>query len=120
MHHATASGRLVKDILFKFIQDAGHKCYRCGGNLTRETFSIEHKESWLDSHDPVGLYFDLDNIAFSHFSCNISAANSGRKVHKNVRARRDAENVRRNAKWKALPKEERRKIRRSIYEKYGC
>ena len=42
--------------------------------MTRETFSIEHLKPWLDSNDPVGLYFDLDNISFSHLSCNISDA----------------------------------------------
>lgn len=42
--------------------------------MDRDTFSIEHKEAWLDSEDPVGMYFDLDNISFSHHSCNVRAA----------------------------------------------
>lgn len=71
MNPGTASNRLVKDILFKLITDAGHKCYRCGGEMLRSNFSIEHKIAWLDSHDPVKMYFDLDNIAFSHLKCNV-------------------------------------------------
>jgi hypothetical protein len=71
---ATASGRLVKDLLFKLAIDAGHRCYRCGEELTRDTFSIEHKERWLDSPDPVRFFFDLNNIGFSHKSCNREAA----------------------------------------------
>ena len=80
MNAGTASHRLVRDILFKFILDAGHTCYRCKGILTREDFSIEHKEPWLDSSDPVKLFFDLNNIAFSHKSCNYATV---RKVQKN-------------------------------------
>ena len=70
MNPSTASGRLVKDILFRLAIQAGHTCHRCGGDLDRETFSIEHKVAWLDSEDPVGLFFDQKNIAFSHLRCN--------------------------------------------------
>lgn len=74
MNPSTASGRLVKDLLFSFVVKFGNRCFHCGGDLTRETFSIEHKKPWLDSEDPVRLYFDLENIAFSHQSCNRAAA----------------------------------------------
>ena len=83
MNYSTASHRLVRDILFKFIVDAGITCYRCGKDLTRETFSIEHKEAWLNSEDPVGLFFDLDNISFSHQSCNYG---NGTRYNKGNRA----------------------------------
>ena len=71
MNPSTASHRLGKDLLFKFVQIHHPNCYRCGEPMTRETFSIEHKTPWLDSDDPVGLYFDLDNIDFSHLQCNV-------------------------------------------------
>lgn len=73
MNPSTASGRLLKDILFNLAINAGHKCFQCQGDLTRETFSIEHKIPWLDSDDPARLFFDLDNIAFSHHKCNVGA-----------------------------------------------
>lgn len=73
MDPGTASHRLVKDILFKFITDAGHVCYHCGQKMTRENFSIEHIIPWLDSEDPVKLFFDMENISFSHHACNIRA-----------------------------------------------
>lgn len=80
MNPSTASQRLVKDILFsKIVQSGEDSCYRCGLKMERSNFSIEHKEAWLDSKDPVGLFFGLDNIAFSHLKCNIGAA---RKVNK--------------------------------------
>lgn len=80
MNPSTAQGRLLKDILFKFVQAHHPTCYKCGQALTRETFSIEHKIPWLDSDDPVGLFFDLDNIAFSHLTCNIADRRSTRPL----------------------------------------
>lgn len=72
MNPSTASNRLVKDTLWRLVVQAGQNvCYRCSQPMTRETFSIEHKEAWLDSDDPVGLYFDQENISFSHLNCNI-------------------------------------------------
>lgn len=71
MNPSTASGRLLKDLLFKYAVASGEKCFRCNEELTRETFSIEHKIPWLHSENPVELFFDLDNIAFSHLLCNI-------------------------------------------------
>ena len=68
---STASGKLLKDLLYDFVVKANHTCFRCGGKLTRETFSIEHVVPWLDSEDPVSLYFDIDNIAYSHLTCNV-------------------------------------------------
>lgn len=74
MNTSTASSRLVKDLLWNFIESAGsNKCYRCGEPMTRDTFSIEHKVPWLDSEDPKGLFFDIDNISYSHLSCNSAA-----------------------------------------------
>ena len=42
--------------------------------MIRQNFSVDHMTDWLDSDDPVGLYFDPANISFSHDSCNKSAA----------------------------------------------
>ena len=74
MNPSTATGRLVKDLLFSYVKD--QPCHVCGKALTRETFSIDHKVPWLDSEDPLALFFDLDNIAFSHKSCNYGARRS--------------------------------------------
>ena len=70
---STASHKLVKDILFRFITTSGYVCYRCKKDLTRDTFSIDHMIPWLGSENPIKTFFDLDNIAFSHQSCNSSA-----------------------------------------------
>lgn len=74
MNPSTASARLVKDILYKLVVDTGqNNCHHCGSDMSRDTFSIEHKTPWLDSEDPLGLYFDLENISFSHLKCNVGA-----------------------------------------------
>ena len=74
MNVSTASQRLVKDVLFSLAVKDGNKCHHCGGELKRDTFSIEHKTPWMDSTDPVALFFDLSNIAFIHHACNVAAA----------------------------------------------
>jgi hypothetical protein len=75
MNPSTASGRLVKDLLWNLIETTGQDaCCKCSEPMSRETFSIEHVTPWLDSGDPVGLYFDLENISYSHLRCNIKDA----------------------------------------------
>lgn len=76
MTYGKANNILRKSILFHLAGRCGMtQCFQCGKEIEHvDDFSIEHKETWLDSVDPVGLYFDLDNIAFSHADCNYRAA----------------------------------------------
>ncbi len=76
MPHGTASNKLRKVLLFSLVQQVGlDNCYRCREKIENiDTLSIEHKVPWLDSEDPVGTFFDLGNIAFSHLSCNAGNA----------------------------------------------
>lgn len=76
MPHGTATQKLRKMILFKLVQELNLDwCYQCGKKIENiENLSIEHKEPWLDSENPKRLFFDLNNIAFSHLKCNIRAA----------------------------------------------
>lgn len=75
MNPSTAQHRLKKDLLYKYVALAGDAvCYRCGEWIEIDDFSVEHKEAWLDSEDPLGLFFDLANIGFSHSKCNSAAA----------------------------------------------
>ncbi len=78
----TAANRLRKAVLFDLLEKTGlNICFQCGEVITDiATLSIEHKVPWLDSDDPKGLFFDLDNIAFSHLSCNIGAARKPKSV----------------------------------------
>lgn len=82
MNPSTASNRLKKMLLFEFAKQLDKDvCHQCCKKIEKiEEFSVEHKEPWLDSEDPQGLYFDLDNIAFSHLHCNVKASRPGTKV----------------------------------------
>jgi len=68
----TATNKLRKSVLFDLLSRHNENiCYRCGEIIqTEDKLSMEHKVPWLDSKDPIGLFFDLDNISFSHLSCN--------------------------------------------------
>ena len=70
----TASARLRKNIMFSMAKELKRDiCFHCKNKIeSLEEFSIEHKVPWLDN-DPK-LFWDLDNIAFSHLSCNIKAS----------------------------------------------
>ncbi len=72
----TAANRLKKELLFKYIRKAGDNyCFQCGAEIeTSDELSVEHKIPWLDSKDPIELFFNLENIAFSHLDCNVKAA----------------------------------------------
>ena len=72
----TATSRLRKLVLFNLLSRYGdNNCYRCKEIITSpDDLSMEHKIPWLDSENPVELFFDLDNIAFSHLSCNYADA----------------------------------------------
>ena len=62
--------------------------------MSRDTFSIEHKVAWLDSENPVDLYFDLENISFSHLKCNVkNSRQRGQKPHASEEDRKHANRV---------------------------
>lgn len=79
--------KLTRAIMFSLIQKTGlDTCYRCSGELLLEDFSIEHKKVWRNQPDAKNLFFDLNNISFSHQACNTRAAkkggwNKGRVTH---------------------------------------
>ena len=88
---STACGRLRRNIMFKLVNAAGYKCFRCGKKMTLETFSVDHKIPWLDSDNPRETFFNLKNIAYSHRSCNSSVARRTNKKYPNIKARQKAE-----------------------------
>lgn len=71
----TASGKLRKAIIFDLLKQLNKNyCFQCGSEITSENeLSIEHKVPYLDSKNPKELFFGLDNIAFSHLTCNVGA-----------------------------------------------
>ena len=67
---------LKKMILFSLVVETDRDtCYRCGLKIESEKeLSIDHKVSWRKSESPKELFYSLDNIAFSHLSCNAGAS----------------------------------------------
>ena len=80
MPFGTASHRLRKLILFHLLKKCGDDiCYRCRERIAAvEDLSIEHKEPW-EGRD-LALFWNIDNIAFSHIKCNRPHYRSGGKV----------------------------------------
>lgn len=70
MPFGTAQGRLRKLILFQLVQETGKDiCFRCNQKIESvNNLSIEHKIPWFNNSPK--LFWDLNNIAFSHLSCN--------------------------------------------------
>jgi len=70
MHLATAVGRLRKMIMFNLLEQLNKDfCFRCGERIEYvKDLSIDHKKFWMGVDK--ALFWDLDNIAFSHLKCN--------------------------------------------------
>lgn len=112
MPHGTASNRLRKNILFDLLCELDYNiCYRCDQPIsTVEDLSIDHTKPWLDSEEPIKLFFDLNNIAFSHFKCNSGAARRPHKLNLTKEERKEYyRKLNRGYKRKNYSKEKRRK-----------
>jgi hypothetical protein len=111
MDDSTASHKLRKLILFSLVQQTEQDvCYRCRTKIeTVEDISIEHKMPWLDSSDPINVFFDLNNIAFSHLKCNIANRRKPNKKYFSDDELKEANQARwRNSKRKNYNSESRR------------
>lgn len=77
----SATNRLKKNIIFEYAKRLGlGNCYRCGEELSVKDFTIDHKKNWLDID--LNLFWDVDNIAFSHFYCNSVNSSSKQALRK--------------------------------------
>ena len=79
MPEGTAAHRLRKIILFDAIYRLRENfCFQCGAEIeTADDLSIEHKTPWENIN--ADLFWSLDNIAFSHRSCNRPHTQNGPK-----------------------------------------
>lgn len=70
MPYGTAVHRLRKNILFNFAQRLKEDvCFKCDKKIEFvEELSIEHKQPWENKNSD--LFWNLNNIAFSHLKCN--------------------------------------------------
>lgn len=62
---------LMKILMFNYAKRLGlANCYRCKKELELSDFTIDHIEGWRNKSNAKELFFDVDNIRFSHHSCN--------------------------------------------------
>ena len=115
MNPQTAKYRLDRDLLFDLAVKAGYKCFRCSGELTRETFSVDHKQNWSVAADPKAVYFDLSNVAFSHHGCNSTYKSTPRPAHHY----RDGCRCGACREWKRQQQPYDSARRRAIYQRTG-
>lgn len=118
MSPGTAAGRLRKNIMFHLLVKLGeNRCHQCGDEIEElRQLSIEHKVPWLDSEEPVRLFFDLDNVAFSHLSCN---AGTARQPNKKYDTRSEQIAAKRKRYRQKKGPEHMKRIRRAKYERTG-
>lgn len=75
MNASTANSLLRRNIIFELLtgtrwMDWG-VCYKCkDAIMSPEELSIEHKQPWEGRENGKELYWDLENIDFSHKRCN--------------------------------------------------
>ena len=76
MNFCTATNRLKKQLLFSLVKKLEMDyCFQCGAQIEDiRQLSVEHKIPWLSSDNPKELFWDLENLAFSHLSCNSAAS----------------------------------------------
>lgn len=70
MPFGTACARLKKMICFQLLQRLGEDtCFKCSGKIEHiAELTVEHKKPW--QHVDTALFWDLNNIAWSHLACN--------------------------------------------------
>lgn len=70
MSHGAAANKLRKNILFSFAKRLKEDiCFKCKEQIVSvDDLSIEHKLPWENISS--SLFWDLDNITFSHLKCN--------------------------------------------------
>jgi hypothetical protein len=71
MPFGTACNRLRRMVMFAVLQrHEENVCFKCGKMILKpEDLTLEHKEAWLEGG--ALLFWDLNNIAFSHRQCNL-------------------------------------------------
>lgn len=100
MNFSTAMHQLRKEITFRLVQKCGlDVCYRCNRPIgTADELSYDHKTDWLNSDSATELFWDLDNVTFSHKSCNTQASNEKRS-HGGVTKLKNRQNKKYQARY---------------------
>ncbi len=89
MPYGTAYNKLRKAIMFDLVKKCGlDTCCKCGKKIEKiDELSIEHLTPWMHADNAVELFFDMDNISFSHLKCNVADSRSPLKNESYFRKR---------------------------------
>lgn len=84
MPHGTAANKLRKNLLFSLlVRLQENVCFKCSELiLSVDELSIEHKQPW-EGRDS-NLFWDLENIAYSHVGCNVPHVYHGGTPHRKI------------------------------------
>jgi 5-methylcytosine-specific restriction endonuclease McrA len=84
MPPGTASNRLRKMLLFRQLKKHNENtCVRCEKEIeTVEELSVEHIKPWEGIS--ANLFWDLDNVAFSHMRCNVPHTRRGGEPNRKI------------------------------------
>lgn len=115
MSHGKAANMLRRNMMFSLVRRLDENfCFRCGAMIDDAgDMSIEHKDSWERAEEPLAAFLDLENVAFSHRSCNYAAAHRPTKKYENaiIREREAAKRHRLTDGWKQTVARRREKRR---------
>ena len=86
MPHGTAAHKLRKLILFDLlVKSLKAHCFKCASPIeSADDLSIEHVLPWEGRENGKELFFDLNNIMFSHLKCNRPHIYRGAQPSRNV------------------------------------
>lgn len=68
-----ANFRLWKKAVWGLLESLGMSdCFRCGSPMSEQTYSLDHRLVWRGVS--ADLFWDAENIGWSHHACNLEAA----------------------------------------------
>jgi hypothetical protein len=84
MSHGAAASKLRKSILFSLlVRLKENVCFKCGKVIySPNELSIEHKLPW--ENIASNLFWDIENIAFSHMKCNVNHTRYGGSLKRKI------------------------------------
>ena len=120
MSFGAACNKLRKELMFSMAKNLNKlTCFRCKKEIkTIKEFSIDHRKKWLDSKNPYELFFDLDNIAFAHLTCNIRAQRKKPQKYPNKNGKAWCSNCKKYVEIKHFGENPRKHQKRTI--RYYC
>jgi hypothetical protein len=119
MKIGTASHKLRRAVMFSLLVKLNLDiCSRCSEKLQENNYSMDHVVDWLDSDKPVDLFFDINNISFSHKLCNSKAGKRPHKKYTSSEEKHEAQ-IQHQRNWRRINKDKYKVQRKDKYLRRG-